>query len=54
MQKHIIKNTVQMIVVELQQIKKLWKSIMKKRQLRMEQKDFAKNVNQALVDIIQN
>jgi hypothetical protein len=43
MQKHIIKSIAQMIVVELQQIKKSWKNIMKKKLLRMAQKDYASN-----------
>jgi hypothetical protein len=35
--KHIIKNIVVMSAAELRLIKELWKSIMKKKQLEMEQ-----------------
>jgi hypothetical protein len=38
-QKHIIKSTAMSSAVGLQQTVKLWKSIMKKRQSRMAQKD---------------
>jgi hypothetical protein len=41
--KHIIKNIAMSNAVGLQQIVKLWKSIMKKKQLKMDQKDPAKN-----------
>jgi hypothetical protein len=37
--KHIIKSIVQMIVAELQLIKKLWKSTTKKKQLDLDKKD---------------
>gem|GEM_PF-5293227 len=45
MQKLIIKNIVVMNAAELQQIKKLWKSIMKKKQLGLVQKENAKYVS---------
>jgi len=39
--KHIIKSIVQIIVAGLQPIKRLWKSIMRKKQLDRDKKDTA-------------
>jgi len=43
----IIKNIVPMTVAGLQQIKRLWKNIMKKKQYGMVQKDYVVRVKQA-------
>jgi hypothetical protein len=45
--KLIIKSIVQTIVAELQQIKRLWKSIMKKKQLGLVKKDYVSPATQA-------
>jgi|694.fasta_scaffold08491_11 hypothetical protein len=45
-QKHIIKNIVQMIAAELQQIKRLWRNTMKKKQLDLDKKDYASHAAQ--------
>jgi len=46
-QKHIIKNIAPMIAVELQQIKRLWRSIMRRKQLDLVRKDYVNHATQA-------
>jgi hypothetical protein len=44
-QKHTIRSIVVMSVAELQLIKRLWKSIMRKKQLGLAKKDTASHAN---------